>query len=105
MLLPPVDPENINGMGLCAKLPKTEDATQLFDFIWKKVEKITYDCEQEDTFTTPGETFQVWNPKNESSQNITLKPVTFEVSANLAVDGKRPLVFEETETALQLGGW
>ena len=82
MAFPPLRFGEIDGLGIYSKQPRVEDQMQRGDFTGKRIETITYVCEQTGTFTIPATGIQWWNPQAETLQNVTLEPVTFTVAAN-----------------------
>lgn len=82
MAFPPLHFAEIDRLGIYSKRPRVEDQMQRGEFTGKRIETITYVCEQTGTFTILATTVQWWNPKTETLQNVTLEPVTFTVVAN-----------------------
>jgi len=82
MAFPPLNIEEIDGLGVYQKQPLVNDRMQRGAFTGRRTETITYVCEKEGKFTLPGMNLNWWNPKNEELKEIKFKPVTFEVAAN-----------------------
>ena len=89
MAFPPFAVKKINGLGVYSKQPQVTDHKQRGESTGKRIETISYVCEQQGTFTVPGAQIQWWNPEKESLQNIVLEPVELTVAAN-------PLLQKET---------
>lgn len=82
MAFPPLNLENVPGLGFYSKPPQVEDRRQRGEFSGRRTEIITYICEQKGTFAVPGLTLQWWNPKTETLEKVSLKTVEFEVAAS-----------------------
>ncbi len=90
MAFPPVNVEKIEGMGLYTRQPQVADQMQRGEFTGKRIETISYVCEQEGSFTVPEITIQWWTPKKESLQNMVLETVLLKVDTNLLLQKENP---------------
>jgi hypothetical protein len=91
MAFPPLNVRKIEGMGLYTKQPQVADEMQRSEFTGKRIETISYVCEQEGTFTVPEVQIQWWNPKTESLQNIVLEALELKVAANPLLQKEKPV--------------
>ncbi|MEA2116084.1 MAG: hypothetical protein U9P36_11990 [Thermodesulfobacteriota bacterium] len=91
MAFPPLNVQKIEGVGLYTKQPQVADQMQRGEFTGKRIETISYVCEQQGTFTVPEAQIQWWNPKTESLQNITLETVELKVAANSLLQKESPM--------------
>ncbi len=82
MLLPPIVPQKIDGLGLYLKPPHLEDQRQRGLFTGRRTETITYVCERKGSFIIPELKFQWWNPEDETLRQVVLKEVEIKVSAS-----------------------
>ncbi len=98
MAFPPFNAGRIEGLGVYTKPAQVADKMQRGAFTGKRIETISYVCEQKGLFTIAETQVQWWNPKSESLQNIVLKGVELEVAANPLLQKESPVgsnVFEE----------
>lgn len=91
MAFPPLNVRKIEGVGLYTKQPQVADEMQRGEFTGKRIETISYVCEQEGTFTVPDAQIQWWNPKTESLRNIVLEAVELKVAANPLLQKEKPV--------------
>ncbi len=82
MVLPPVVPQKIDGLGLYLKAPQLDDQRQRGLFTGRRTETITYVCERQGSFVIPELNFQWWNPESETLRQVVLKEVKIKVSAS-----------------------
>jgi hypothetical protein len=82
MVLPPVVPQKIDGLGLYLKAPQLDDQRQRGVFTGRRTETITYVCERQGNFIIPELSFQWWNPEDETLRQVVLKKVEIKVSAS-----------------------
>ena len=90
MAFPPLNVQKIDGMGLYTRQPQVADQIQRGEFTGKRIETISYVCEQEGTFTVPEITIQWWNPKKELLQDIILETVLLKVDTNPLLQKENP---------------
>ena len=82
MMLPPLQLQKVSGLGFYRKAPQVEDQRNRGAFTGRRIETITYVCEETGKFTIPGLNFKWWNPKSETLQNVSLPEITIKVTAN-----------------------
>ena len=82
MVLPPVVPQKIDGLGLYLKPPQLNDQRQRGVFTGRRTETITYVCERQGNFIIPELSFQWWNPEDETLRLVVLKEAEIKVSAS-----------------------
>ncbi len=99
MAFPPLNVQKIDGMGLYTRQPQVADQIQRGEFTGKRIETISYVCEQEGTFTVPEITIPWWNPKKESLQNIVLESVLLKVDTNPLLQKESPADAKASRTA------
>ena len=91
MAFPPLNIQTIEGVGLYSKQPQVADKMQRGGFTGKRIETISYICEQPGTFTVPEAQIQWWNPETESLQNILLEAVELKVGTNPILQKDSPV--------------
>ena len=91
MAFPPLALQKVNGLGQYTKQPQVADTMQRGDFTGKRIETISYVCEQEGSFTIPAQQIQWWNPGTEVLKHIVLKEVQLEVLANPLLQQDSPV--------------
>lgn len=91
MVFPPLKVGKIEGVGLYTKQPQVADEMQRGEFTGKRIETISYVCEQQGTFTVPEMHIQWWNPRTESLRDIVLKAVELKVAANPLLQKEKPV--------------
>ncbi len=90
MVFPPLNVQKIEGIGIYTKQPQVADEMQRGEFTGKRIETISYVCEQEGIFTVPEMHIQWWNPKKELLRDIVLKTVELKVAANPLLQKEKP---------------
>jgi len=80
MLLPPIMPQKIDGLGLYLKPPQLEDQRQRGLFTGRRTETVTYVCERKGSFIIPKLSFLWWNPESETLRQVVLKEVKIKVN-------------------------
>ena len=90
MALPIFKVQKIEGLGIYSKQAQLADQMQRGKITGKRIETITYVCEQKGAFTLTGATLQWWNPENESLQEIVLDTVELKVKDNLLLQKEGP---------------
>lgn len=80
MVFLPVVPEKVKGLGLYETPPSVQDNMERGEFLGKRMETITYVCEEEGSFKLPGMTFYWFDILNKELKKETLNPVEFKVS-------------------------
>ncbi len=98
MAFPPLHLKKPEGLGLYTKQPQVTDQMQRGDFTGKRIETVTYVCEQQGIFTIAEAYIQWWNPKSETLQNIVLKSVVLTVDANPFLQKETPADIAISET-------
>lgn len=104
MAFPPFNAGKIEGLGVYTKQAQVADKMQRGEFTGKRIETISYVCEEQGVFTIAETQVQWWNPKSESLQNIVLKGVELEVAANLLLQKESPVGSKVSEENL-LSSW
>ncbi len=90
MALPPLALKKVGGLGFYRKAPQVEDRRNRGAFTGRRIETITYICEEVGKFRIPGLSVKWWNPKSEILQKVSLPEVTVKVTSNPLLQKEGP---------------
>ncbi len=86
MALPPLRMSSSDGLAVYARQPQVGTDTARGNFIGKRVETFSLVCQKVGTYTLPEMRIQWWNPAEAVLREVKLRPATFRVAPNPALD-------------------
>ncbi len=99
MVFPPLEREQLSGVGIYLAGPEVDDLYSRGDLTGKRTEKITYVMEEPGTHEAAELAFTWWNTRSEKLETATLPGMTFQVqAAALAAEASAPPPEAITET-------